>query len=86
MAIAFSLIHSGASPAASNNENIALMNFHKLTERLDIIEEARTGQFETLFQTGYLKKAMLDKGIAVPRPLVFEFIVDFLTDKGLVSR
>lgn len=62
------------------------MNFNSLYNKLEIIEEARAGRFESLFQTGYLKKAMMDKGVGVPRPLVFQFIMDFLEEKGLVPE
>jgi hypothetical protein len=62
------------------------MNFNSLYNKLEIIEEARAGRFENLFQTGYLKKAMMDKGVGVPRPLVFQFIMDFLESKGLVPE
>jgi hypothetical protein len=62
------------------------MNFNSLYNKLEIIEEARASRFETLFQTGYLKKAMIDKGVGVPRPLVFQFIMDFLESKGLVPE
>lgn len=62
------------------------MNFNSLFNKLEIIEEARAGRFESLFQTGYLKKAMMDKGVNVPRPLVFQFIMDFLEDKGFVPE
>ena len=62
------------------------MNFNSLYNKLELIEEAKAGRFENLFQTGYLKKAMIDKGVGVPRPLVFQFIMDFLESKGLVPE
>lgn len=62
------------------------MNFNSLYNKLELIEEAKAGRFESLFQTGYLKKAMIDKGVGVPRPLVFQFIMDFLESKGLVPE
>lgn len=62
------------------------MNFNSLYNKLELIEEAKVGRFEKLFQTGYLKKAMMDKGVGVPRPFVFQFIMDFLESKGLVPE
>jgi hypothetical protein len=62
------------------------MNFNSLVNKLEILEEARAGRFEKLFQTGYLKKAIEDKKIGVARPLVFEFIINFLKDKGMVPE
>lgn len=62
------------------------MNFNYLVNKLEILEEARAGRFEKLFQTGYLKKAIEDKKIGVARPLVFEFIVNFLKEKGMVPE
>jgi hypothetical protein len=62
------------------------MNFNSLVNKLEILEEARAGRFEKLFQTGYLKKAIEDKKIGVARPLVFEFIINFLKEKGLVPE
>lgn len=62
------------------------MNFSSLYNKLQVIEEAKAGRFEKLFQTGYLKKAIEDKKIGVARPLVFEFIISFLKEKGMVPE
>jgi hypothetical protein len=62
------------------------MNFSSLYNKLQIIEEAKAGRFEKLFQTGYLKKAIEDKKIGVARPIVFEFIINFLKEKGMVPE
>jgi len=60
------------------------MNFNSLVTKLEILEEAKTGRFEKLFQTGYLKKAIEDKKLGTARPLMFEFIINFLKEKGVV--
>jgi hypothetical protein len=60
------------------------MNFNSLVNKLEILEEAKAGRFDKLFNTGYLKKAIEDKKIGVARPIVFEFIINFLKDKGMV--
>lgn len=62
------------------------MNFNSLINKVEILEEARAGRFDKLFNTGYLKKAIEDKKIGVARPIVFEFIINFLKDKGMVPE
>ena len=62
------------------------MIFDKILIRANTINEARTSRFETLFQTGYLRKAIEDKKLGVARPIVFKFIIDFLQEKGLVPE
>jgi len=62
------------------------MNFNSLVNKLEILEEARAGRFDKLFNTGYLKKAIEDKKIGIARPIVFEFIINFLKEKGMVPE
>ena len=62
------------------------MNFNSLVNKLEILEEARAGRFDKLFTTGYLKKAIEDKKIGIARPIVFEFIINFLKEKGMVPE
>jgi len=62
------------------------MIFEKVIKRAEVITEARTSRFETLFQTGYLRKAIEDKKLGVARPIVFKFIIEFLKEKGLMPE
>jgi hypothetical protein len=62
------------------------MIFEKITKRAEVLNEARTSRFETLFQTGYLRKAIEDKKLGVARPIMFKFIIEFLQEKGLVPE
>jgi hypothetical protein len=62
------------------------MNFNSLVNKLEILEEAKAGRFDKLFNTGYLKKAIEEKKIGVARPIVFEFIINFLKEKGMVPE
>lgn len=61
--------------------------FNSMVSKAFIIEEmARRSKFEDFFQVYRLKREIEDKQLGIARPLVFEFILNFLKEKGMVPE